>query len=128
MRFISAFGLHRRGSVRIYEETNENSVCRASLSTFNNAINLFSSRWGPGKDPLNSVHIDDVAGSVWAGAQWIASLGRKEANSLAGEEIIFHNDKRHVTEVDGMSPHNKKLIAPMFNVVSLTDELSWFAM
>ena len=82
-------------------------------------------RWGPGKDPMNSVHTDDVAGSLWAAAEWIASLGRKAADSLAGEEIIFHNDKRHVTEVDGMPPHDKKLIAPMFNVVSATFESEW---
>jgi hypothetical protein len=81
-------------------------------------INNFSYRWAPGKDAMNSVHIDDVAGSAWACAEWMAKLGRKEANALAGEEIIFHNDKKFVAEVNGMVPHNKKLIAPMFNVVS----------
>jgi hypothetical protein len=69
---------------------------------------------------MHSVHIDDVAGSVWASAQWIAAIGRKEANAIAGEEIMFHNDKRHVTEVIGMVPPDKKLIAPLFNVVSFS--------
>jgi hypothetical protein len=67
---------------------------------------------------MHSVHTDDVAGSLWAAAKWMASIGRKEADSLAGEEIIFHNDKRNLTEVEGMPPHDKKLIAPVFNVVS----------
>jgi len=69
--------------------------------------------WGPGKNPMNCIHIDDLAGASWACAEWIARLGRKEADLLAGEEIIFHN----FAEVDGMAHHDKKLIAPMFNVV-----------
>jgi len=73
--------------------------------------------WAPGKDAMNSVHVYDVAGAIWACAEWMGPLGRKEANTIAGEEIIFHNDKKIVAEVDGMSPHNQKLIAPLFNIV-----------
>jgi len=73
--------------------------------------------WSPGTDPMNSVHVYDVACGSWACAEWMARLGRKEANSLAGEEIIFHNDKKMVEEIKGMSPHDRKLIAPMFNLV-----------
>ncbi|RDB21502.1 hypothetical protein Hypma_011415 [Hypsizygus marmoreus] len=75
------------------------------------------SMWSPGKNPNNTVHVDDVAGASWACAEWMASLGRKAADSLAGEEIMFHNDKKKVKEVEGMPPHDRKLIAPMFNVV-----------
>jgi hypothetical protein len=68
---------------------------------------------------MHPVHTDDVAGTLWAGAEWIASLGRKEADALAGEEIISHNPRENLMQVDGMPPQDKKLIAPMFNVVSL---------
>ncbi|KAJ7349273.1 hypothetical protein DFH08DRAFT_140209 [Mycena albidolilacea] len=75
------------------------------------------SMWSPGKNPTNTIHTDDVAGAIWACAQWIAPLGRKEADSLAGEEIIFHNEKSKAGEVQGMAPPDKKLIAPLFNLV-----------
>ncbi|KAJ6618315.1 hypothetical protein B0H10DRAFT_2164210 [Mycena sp. CBHHK59/15] len=51
------------------------------------------SMWSPGKNPTNTVHTHDVAGGLWACAQWMALLGRKEADSLAGEIILFHNEK-----------------------------------
>jgi hypothetical protein len=60
----------------------------------------------------------DIAGGLWACAEWMASLGRKEATSLAGEEILFHNDKGKVADVPGMPPHDEKLIAPLFNLVN----------
>jgi hypothetical protein len=47
----------------------------------------------------------------------MAPLGRKEADSLAGESIIFHNDKGKASEVEGMPDPEKKLIAPLFNLV-----------
>ncbi|KAG6909835.1 hypothetical protein DXG01_015108 [Tephrocybe rancida] len=75
------------------------------------------SMWSPGKNPNNTVHIDDVAGAAWACAEWVAPLGRAEANTLAGEEILFHNDKKKVKEVQGMPSHDQKLIAPLFNLV-----------
>ncbi|KAG6832718.1 hypothetical protein H0H92_012290 [Tricholoma furcatifolium] len=75
------------------------------------------SMWSPGKNPNNTAHVNDIAGAAWACAQWIAPLGRAEANALAGEEIIFHNDKKKVKEVEGVAPHDQKLIAPLFNLV-----------
>jgi len=47
----------------------------------------------------------------------MASRCRKEANQLAGELIPFHNEKSKVKEVDGMTPHDQKVIAPLFNLV-----------
>lgn len=47
----------------------------------------------------------------------MASLGRKEADILAGEEIAFHNEKNKASQVEGMQSHDKKLIAPLFNLV-----------
>ncbi|KAJ7286050.1 hypothetical protein C8J57DRAFT_1286588 [Mycena rebaudengoi] len=66
------------------------------------------SMWPPGKNPNNTVHTDDIA-------------GRKEANSLAGEEIIFHNDKSKVSAVEGMPSPTTKLVAPLFNLVDDSD-------
>jgi len=48
----------------------------------------------------------------------MASLGRKEATILAGEDILFHNDKSKVREVTGMPAHDQKLVAPLFNLAS----------
>lgn len=67
---------------------------------------------------MNTVHVEDVAGALWACAQWMAREGRKAADTLAGEEIIFRNDKSKVKEVTGMVPHDQKVIAPLFNLVS----------
>lgn len=68
---------------------------------------------------MNTVHVVDIAGAIWALAEWMATLGRKEADSLAGEDIIS-NDKSKVKEGEGHSlpEHGKKLVAPLFNLVS----------
>ncbi|KAF8797845.1 hypothetical protein BYT27DRAFT_7265004 [Phlegmacium glaucopus] len=73
--------------------------------------------WAPGKNATNTVHVLDVAGAAWASAKWMASEGRKTANQIAGQAIIFHNDKSKVKEVDGMLPPDAKPIAPLFNLV-----------
>lgn len=74
-------------------------------------------RWAPGKNPTNTVHVDDVSGAAWVCAEWIASKGRKAAIEEAGEPIAFHNEKSKVKEVEGMRPHDEKLVAPIFNLV-----------
>ena len=66
---------------------------------------------------MNTVHVDDIAGAAWTLAGWMASTGRKEADVLAGEQIIFHNEKSKVQEVDGMISVDKKVVAPLFNLV-----------
>ncbi|KAF8906006.1 hypothetical protein CPB84DRAFT_1745212 [Gymnopilus junonius] len=75
------------------------------------------SMWSPGKNPTNSVHVDDVAGAAWACANWTASQGRKAAETLAGVAVHFHNDKSKVKEVEGMIPHDQNPVAPLFNLV-----------
>ncbi|KAL0947340.1 hypothetical protein HGRIS_013459 [Hohenbuehelia grisea] len=75
------------------------------------------SLWKPGDNPTNTVHVEDIAGAMHACAKWMADLGRKEADALAGEQIIFHNSKSRVSDVEGMPPHDQKLIAPLFNLV-----------
>ncbi|KAJ7043259.1 hypothetical protein C8F04DRAFT_1207716 [Mycena alexandri] len=75
------------------------------------------SMWSPGKNPTHTVHAEDVAGAMWALAEWMAPKGRKEADALAGELIIFHNEKSKAASVQGMPPADKKLVAPLFNLV-----------
>ncbi|KAL0568646.1 hypothetical protein V5O48_013343 [Marasmius crinis-equi] len=83
------------------------------------------SLWSPGKHAMNTVHSDDIAGAAWACAQWMASKGRQAANAAAGEEIAFHNDKNKLKDIDGMVPHDKKVVAPLFNLVGLS--FTWSA-
>lgn len=74
-------------------------------------------RWGPGKDGVNTVHIDDVSGGLWACAKWIASLGRQQANLTAGEKIYFHNDRTKVKDTEGTCIPDAQPVAPVFNLV-----------
>jgi hypothetical protein len=68
---------------------------------------------------MHTVHADDVAGGLWAAAEWMSRVGRDEALTLAGEEIAWKNDKSKLAEVAGMPPPDKKIIAPLFNLVSV---------
>lgn len=68
---------------------------------------------------MNTVHSDDVAGGLWAAAEWMSRVGREEALKLAGEEVYWKNDKSKVTEVKGMPPPETKVFAPLFNLVSI---------
>lgn len=52
-------------------------------------------------------------------AEWMSRVGWDEALKLAGEEIFWRNDKNKMTEVTGMPPPDKKIIAPLFNLVSI---------
>ncbi|KIL69580.1 hypothetical protein M378DRAFT_190009 [Amanita muscaria Koide BX008] len=79
------------------------------------------SLWSPGKNPTHTIHVDDIAGAAWACAEWIAPQGRKAANAVAGEEIIFHNDKNKIKDVEGTPAHSQTIIAPVFNVVDDSD-------
>lgn len=89
-------------------------------------VTLISFRWSPGKHPNHTVHVEDVAGALLACAEWIAKTGRKEANSIAGEEVVFKNDKSKIKElqaqgVQGLVGADRKCIAPAFNLVSFVD-------
>ncbi|KAJ7090232.1 hypothetical protein B0H15DRAFT_979127 [Mycena belliarum] len=99
--------------------TNWGSITSAITvaSVYGHMKKPMKSMWSPGKNPTHTVHTTDVAGGLWACAQWMAPLGRKEADSLAGEVIIFHNDKSKTSQVEGMPAPDKKLIAPLFNLV-----------
>ena len=65
---------------------------------------------------MNTVHIEDAAGAMWASANWMAPLGRQQANKLAGEDI-HSNDKNKVKDVAGVPDPSQRLIAPLFNLV-----------
>ena len=58
----------------------------------------------------------DVSGGLWACAEWMAGLGRKEADRIAGEPIQ-PNEKSKVKDVDWIPDINRKLTAPLFNLV-----------
>ncbi|ESK85966.1 nad dependent epimerase dehydratase family protein [Moniliophthora roreri MCA 2997] len=100
-----------------YIDYGDTTSCITVAAVYGYLKSTMKSVWSPGKNPTNTVHSDDIAGAVWACAQWIASKGRKEADALAGEEIIFHNDKSKVKDVQGAPAPDKKVIAPLFNLV-----------
>ncbi len=62
--------------------------------------------------------MEDIAGGLWACAQWMAPLGRKAADEAAGEDIPFQNDKSKLKDVPEAPAHDKKVAAPLFNLVS----------
>jgi len=75
------------------------------------------SLWSPGKFPYNVTHNSDVSAALWRCATWIDEIGgREKADGLAGEVIHWHNDKKHVGQVEGMVPHNVAVKAPLFNL------------
>lgn len=74
------------------------------------------SLWSPGKHPSHTVHVEDIAGGLWACAQWMAPLGRKAADEAAGEDIPFQNDKSKLKDVPEAPAHDKKVAAPLFNL------------
>ena len=77
------------------------------------------SRWSPGRFLYNVTHNSDVTAALWRCATWIDEIGgREKADELAGEAIQWHNEKKHVGEVEGMVPHNVTVKAPLFNLVS----------
>jgi hypothetical protein len=80
---------------------------------------LLAFRWSPGHNPMHTIHSEDVAGGLWAVAEWMSRVGHEEALKLAGEEIVWRNDKNKLTEATGMPPPEKKIIAPLFNLVSI---------
>ncbi|KDQ60618.1 hypothetical protein JAAARDRAFT_204453 [Jaapia argillacea MUCL 33604] len=99
-------------------------ACAATYGFVNQPLKVL---WSPGKFPVNTVHIDDVVGSLWACASWMAHLGRVQADSIAGEVIHFHNDKSRIKDLEGVAPHDSKIVAPLFNIVddSNTTFISW---
>jgi len=75
------------------------------------------SLWSPGKFLYNVTHNTDVAAALWRCATWIDEIGgRQKAGELAGETIQWHNEKKHVGEVEGVVPHNVVVNAPLFNL------------
>lgn len=67
---------------------------------------------------MHTMHSDDLAGAMWACALWMAPLGRKEADRIAGE-LIQPNDKGMLENMEDAADPKKKIIAPLFNVVSV---------
>ena len=66
---------------------------------------------------MYTVHVEDVAAAAFALAQWMAREGRQQANVIAGEELPS-NDKSKIKEGKDLPEQGKKLVAPLFNLVS----------
>jgi len=47
----------------------------------------------------------------------MAIKGRNDANETAGEVIPFHNSKSKVKDIAGVPAPDKKVVAPLFNLV-----------
>lgn len=106
---------YRRIGIWVYEKTNEDDVRLARCAMSSSLTNI--DRWGPGKEPVHTVHVEDVAGAMWACAVWMSQQGRERAITLAGEKIPFHNEKSKTKEVEGMIAPDEQPIAPLFNLV-----------
>lgn len=75
------------------------------------------SLWSPGKFLYNVTHNSDVSAALWRCATWIDEVGgREKAEVLAGEVLHWHNEKKHVSQVEGMVPHNITVKAPLFHL------------
>jgi hypothetical protein len=73
--------------VWLHEKANEVFVIfPLRLATF--WFSSFASRWSPGHNAMHTVHSEDVAGGLWAAAEWMSRVGRDEALKVAGEEIL----------------------------------------
>lgn len=69
---------------------------------------------------MNTLHLEDMAGAMWAAAQWIEPLGRAKADELAGETITYFPPGKPelVAGLEGYLPKGQDPRAPFFNVVS----------
>ncbi|KZT26497.1 hypothetical protein NEOLEDRAFT_1177498 [Neolentinus lepideus HHB14362 ss-1] len=81
----------------------------------------------PGKHAFNTAHIDDVVGAAWGCAEWMSKLGRQEADTVAGEPLLFHNDKSKIKALEGACAPDAKPVAPVFNLVDDSNHtfMSW---
>lgn len=110
-------GFDRGFRLWLHEEAYEVDVRVNFALIYSSKTLIWTFRWSPGKNPTNTVHVVDVAGAALALARWLAPLGRKEADKLAGESIPFHNDKSKVKGMEDAVPYNQKVVAPLFNLV-----------
>jgi len=72
---------------------------------------------------FNTLHSEDVAAAMFHAANWIASIGRPEANRLAGE-VFPHfpaSDSSVEAQANAVVSIAAKPVAPYFNVVDDTD-------
>jgi hypothetical protein len=59
-----------------------------------------------------------VSAALWRCAVWIDEIGgREKGDVIAGEVLHWHNDKKHVGQVEGVVPHNVTVKAPLFHLV-----------
>ncbi|KAG8865310.1 hypothetical protein FRB96_000200 [Tulasnella sp. 330] len=70
---------------------------------------------------INTVHMDDVVGALWAVAEWIRPIGRAKANELAGETIKFYPPEK-ASLLEGLEGHLPKGHDPTVPFFNLTDD------
>ncbi|KAI0340496.1 hypothetical protein BDW22DRAFT_1430654 [Trametopsis cervina] len=93
----------------------------AVASTYGYAKEPMKALWSPGKHATHTVHVEDVAGSLFACAEWMVKTGRAQADSIAGEELYCLADKKRVKELqaegtEGLCNPDDKFVAPIFNI------------
>jgi hypothetical protein len=73
----------------------------------------------------NTLHSEDVAAAMFHAANWIAGIGRPEANRLAGE-VFPHfpaSDSSVEAQANAVVSIAAKPVAPYFNVVGILRDL-----
>lgn len=72
---------------------------------------------------MHTVHLEDVAGALWAVAQWMEPLGRAKANEIAGETLRFYAPEKKdlLKDLEGHLPKGSDPVAPFFNIVDDSD-------
>lgn len=70
---------------------------------------------------MHTVHLEDVAGALWAVAQWMEPLGRAKANEIAGETLRFYAPEKKdlLKDLEGHLPKGSDPVAPFFNIVRI---------
>ncbi|CCA73720.1 hypothetical protein PIIN_07675 [Serendipita indica DSM 11827] len=71
--------------------------------------------WNP-RMRKNTIHIYDLAGAIWACAQWIADKDRATANALAGDILPPSGDKDVPNVPDAVPKSAGGILVPCFNI------------
>ncbi|KAG9014997.1 hypothetical protein FRB94_007069 [Tulasnella sp. JGI-2019a] len=72
---------------------------------------------------INTVHLEDIAGAMWAVAEWMKAVGRAKAIELAGESIGFRalENASLLEGLEGHLPKGSDPVVPLFNLVDDSD-------
>ncbi|KAI0703577.1 hypothetical protein BC835DRAFT_1483604 [Cytidiella melzeri] len=95
-------------------------------ATYGYAKEPMKALWGPGIHATHTVHVDDVAGALFACAEWIARVGREQAFADAGEDLICLGDKKklkehHTNGLERLCDPAETIRMPAFNLEDSSD-------